>query len=307
MASRRRTSQQILAELKAEDDGLFTRPIGIWSLEKLATLLLYFGAFSNACRSAGGGYYVDGLSGPGVCRIKGAKQPPYRVWGSPLLALRTRPEFLRCILLDKNARTVEVLRARVAAYGERAGVYVGDVNLELARLIQEQVPRRAPCFCLFDPQGTELSWATISSVALTPGRTRKPELLILFPLRMGLLRLLTTKTRITPERRERLDSTFPSREWWTTYVARLEGEIDPARAKSSYLDLYCGGIKALGYRWVRSKPIKAPLGPAMGRQEMYDLVFATDHPTGDKIMQDVFQRPYALDFPVSEQPPLFEQ
>jgi len=305
LVSRRKTSHQILAELEAEDDGLFTRPIGTWSLEKLATLLLYFAAFSNACRSAGG-YYVDGLSGPGVCRIKGAKQPPYRVWGSPLLALRTRPEFLRCILLDKNARTAEVLRARVAAYSDRASVYEGDVNLELARLIQEQVPPRAPCFCLLDPQCTELSWAAVSSVALTPDRTRKPELLILFPLRMGLLRLLTTKRPISPGRRERLDSTFPSREWWTIYVARLEGKISPACANSRYLDLYCGGIKALGYRWVRSKPIKAQLGPGM-RREMYHLVFATDHPAGDKIMQDVFQRPYVLDFPVSGQPPLFEQ
>jgi len=307
LASRRKTSQQILAELEAEDDGLPTRPIGIWSLEKLATLLLYFRAFSNACRSAGGGYYVDGLSGPGVCRIKGAKQPPYRVWGSPLLALRARPEFVRCILLDKNVRTAEILRARVAAYGDRASVHEGDVNLELARLVREQVPPRAPCFCLLDPQGTELSWATVSSVALTPGRTRKPELLILFPLRMGLLRLLTTKRPVSPKRRERLDSTFPSREWWSTYVARLKGRISPARAKSRYLDLYCAGIKALGYRWVRSKPIKAPLGPGMGRQEMYNLIFATDHGAGEKIMQDVFQRPYVLDFPVSEQPPLFEQ
>lgn len=306
MASRRKTSQQILGELEAEDDGLFTRPIGTWSLEKLATLLLYFGAFSNACRSADGGYYVDGLSGPGVCRIKGAKQPPYRVWGSPLLALRTRPEFLRCILLDKNPRTVEILRARVADYGDRAGVHEGDVNLELARLIQEQVPPRAPCLCFLDPQCTELSWTAVRSVALTPDRTRKPELLILFPLRMGLLRLLTTKRPISPESREGLDSTFPSREWWTVYEARLEGKISPECANSRYLDLYCGGLKALGYRWVRSKPIKAQLGPGMRRQEMYHLVFATDHPAGDKIMRDVFQRPYVLDFPVSGRLPLFE-
>jgi hypothetical protein len=58
---------------------------------------------------------------------------------------------------------------------------------------------------------------------------------------------------------------------------------------------------------VRSKPIKAPLGPGMGRQEMYNLIFATDHGAGEKIMQDVFQRPYVLDFPVSGRLPLFEQ
>jgi len=39
---------------------------------------------------------------------------------------------------------------------------------------------------------------------------------------------------------------------------------------------------------------------------MYHLVFATDHEKGDKIMRDVFQRPYVLDFPVTARQPLFD-
>jgi three-Cys-motif partner protein len=306
LASRRKTSQQILAELKAEDDGLLTRPIGIWSLEKLATLLLYFRAFTTACGKAGGGYYVDGMAGPGICRLRGARPHPYLACGSPLIALRSQPQFQQCSFLEIDRRKVEALRARTAAYGGRAAVYQGDVNLDLSRLLRDQVPSRAPCFCFVDPQGIELSFDTISAVARTPGRRLKPELLVLFPLRMALLRILTVSRPVGLETEGRLDGAFGGHEWFEIYEARRKEHITVADAEVGYLELYCDKVRALGYRWVQSKAIVAPRAPGMRRQEMYHLVFATDHPAGDKIMQDVFQRPYVLDFPVSGRLPLFE-
>lgn len=307
MASRRKTSQQILAELKAEDDGLVTRPIGIWSLEKLATLLLYFRAFTTACGKAGGGYYVDGMAGPGICRLRGAWPDPYLAWGSPLLALRSRPEFQQCSFLEIDQRKVEALRARAAAYGGRAAVQQGDVNLDVRRLLEDQVPPRAPCFCFLDPQGIELCFETISAIASTPRRRLKPELLVVFPLRMALLRLLTLSRPIGSKTEARLNGAFGGHEWFKIYEARRNGDITRTHAKMEYLNLYCDKVRSLGYRWVRSKAIVAPRAPGTRRQEMYHLIFATDHPAGEDIMRDVFQRHYVLDFPVSRQPPLFEQ
>jgi three-Cys-motif partner protein len=306
LASRRKTSQQILAELKADDDGLLTRPIGIWSLEKLATLLLYFRAFTSACAKAGGGHYVDGMAGPGVCRLRETRPGPYLAWGSPLLALRSQPEFQQCTFLEVDHRKVEALRTRTAAYGERAIVCQGDVNSDLGRLLGDQVPPRAPCFCFLDPQGIELSFETISAVACTRGRRRKPELLVLFPLRMALLRLLTLSRPVGAELEERLHRAFGGREWLKIYNARREGQITATCARTEYLKLYCDKVRALGYAWVQSKAIVAPRAPGMRRQEMYHLIFATDHPAGQEIMRDVFQRPYVLDFPVSGRLPLFE-
>jgi three-Cys-motif partner protein len=306
LASRRKTSQQILAELEAEDDGLLTRPIGIWSLEKLATLLLYFRAFTTACGKASGGYYVDGMAGPGICRLRGARPHPYLACGSPLIALRTQPEFQQCTFLEIDRRKVEALRARTAAYGGRAAVYQGDVNLDLERLLRDQVPPRAPCFCFLDPQGIELSFGTISAVACTPGRRLKPELLLLFPLRMAILRLLTLSGPVGFETKERLNRAFGGEEWARIYEARRNGHIDAAAAEMRYLDLYCDKVRALGYGWVQSKAIVAPRAPGMRRQEMYHLIFATDHRAGQGIMQDAFQRHYVLDFPVSGRLPLFE-
>jgi three-Cys-motif partner protein len=302
----RMTSEEILAELRADDDGHLVRPIGIWSLEKLATLFLYFRAFSTACQSVGGGHYVDGFAGPGKCRVKNARPGPYYAWGSPLLGLRNSPSFERCTLLDIRASNVEALRARAASHGQKASIHCGDVNDELDRLVREQVPSGAPCFCLLDPQGIELAWSTVARVSKIPRRTRKPELLILFPLRMALLRLMTTQRAITPRMSERLDRTFGSHAWAAVHETRVAGQITPREAQLQYLEDYCSSLRNLGYGWVRWKAITAPRAPGLRRQEMYHLIFATDHEAGDKIMEDVFRRPYVLDFPVSAQHRLFE-
>jgi three-Cys-motif partner protein len=249
---------------------------------------------------------VDGFAGPGMCRVKNARPGPYYAWGSPLLGLRNSPAFERCTLLDIRPRNVEALRARALEYGQMSTIHCGDVNHELHRLVRELVPSGAPCFCLLDPQGIELAWSTIQRISQIPGRKRKPELLILFPLRMALLRLMTTQRAIRPEMSDRLDISFGSHEWATVHKARLDGQISPGEAQVQYLDEYCSGLRNLGYRWVRWKAITAPRAPGLPRQEMYHLIFATDHDAGDKIMEDVFRRPYVLDFPVSAQHRLFE-
>ena len=302
----RMTSEDILALLEAEDDGLVARPIGIWTLEKLATLLLYFRAFTNACVSVGGGFYVDGFAGSGLCRVKNAQIGSYHSWGSPSLALRTEPNFERAILLDIDAKNVETLRLRTQAYGTRVACHRGDANTDLANLIEQYVPPGAPCFCLLDPAGTELAWTTLEAIASIPRTSRKPELLVLFPLRMAILRLLTTRADVSPSMITKIDRLFGGHAWYSTYEARILEEISPVAAQAEYLRLYEDGLRELGYEWVRSKPVLAPRAAYQKRQEMYHLVFATDHPAGDEIMQDVFSRPYFLDFPISRQKPLFE-
>ena len=161
----------------------------------------------------------------------------------------------------------------------------------------------APCFCLLDPEGTELRWVTIQKVARVSGRRRKPELLILFPLQMGILRLMTVVSPMSRHHRRLVSSTFGSSSWSEIYEARLQGRLAPAEAKAQYVALYCANLRALGYRSAEPRVISAPARPGSARQERYYLVFATDHPDGERIMSGVFKRWYALD---PEQRPLFE-
>jgi three-Cys-motif partner protein len=137
---KRKSSQEILKDLEAEDDGLVTRTIGIWTLEKLAILHLYFHAFTTATGKASGGVCVDGLSGPGLCKVRRAIVPPRFVWGSPLLAARTTPSFGRCIFIEKNQTFAKALAARTDSYRDRVSVRARDVNQELARVMREDVP-----------------------------------------------------------------------------------------------------------------------------------------------------------------------
>ena len=121
----RRSDLDIFSQLASEPDDLHARPIGTWTLKKLAMLALYFDAFTKVCK--GRAYYVDGLSGPGKNRIRDAKPPfaNFHVWGSPLLALRTEPRFERCILIELRPGNVQALRLRTQAFGNRARVTQG--------------------------------------------------------------------------------------------------------------------------------------------------------------------------------------
>ncbi len=292
--------------MRADADSLPTRPVGIWSLEKLAIVMLYMRAFTTACKSAGGGFYVDGFAGPGLCSVRRAQQEPRFVWGSPLLALHTSPRFERCIFVESDAELAHTLAARAGAFRSRANVRQGDANVELPNIMRDSVPSRAPCFCLLDPEGTELEWKTLVAIAGTPDRRRKAEMLVLFPS-SSHLRLLPLRRAPDAANVERLDRFFPDDSWRSTYDRRCRRLITPDQAVIEYAKLYARGLRRdLAYKHVEPHPIKAPRSdqPGSRRRELYRLIFATDHDAGHDVMSDVFKRGYALDYPVTSMRPL---
>lgn len=304
MRRRARTDEDILQAMAAEPDGLDVRHIGVWSLRKLALLLMYFEGFTRACARAGGGYYVDGLAGPGMCRIRGATGTPEYVWGSPLLGLRTDPPFAQCLFVELSPPRARALDLRAKQFGGRAVVHQGDVNHTLVDIVREQVPAWAPCFCLLDPEGTELHWSTVSGLASVPRKRNKPEMLILLPLEMGILRLLTTSDVLSAGAEDAINRVFPNRGWWPVYRDRLTRRITPAQAKEQYLQIYCDGLRTLGYTYVEDVEVSAPTSPGGRRRKHYHLVFASDSETGERIMRYVMRRPLDMDFPVTGQPRL---
>lgn len=58
-------------------------------------------------------------------------------------------------------------------------------------------------------------------------------------------------------------------------------------AKKRIMDIYINGLKGLGYKqgFIYSRLIKSTLG-----RPLYDMIFATDHPLGAKIMKYVFDK-----------------
>lgn len=155
--------------------------------------------------------------------------------------------------------------------------------------MERYIPKTSPSFVLLDPEGAELEWATVRAIAdfrqpRWPGAQRlKAEMLILFPTE-GMNRMLPVEADIALHNEMRLNQFFPPQSHWReTWERRRSGEITPAEARERYVEGYKSGLDALGYRSVLSRSIERPGGGVV-----YHLVFATDHPAGETIMDDVF-------------------
>lgn len=223
-----------------------------------------------------------------------------------MLALRTQPGFERCWFVELDGKTADALASRTRPSARRSEVRVGDVNAWVPRIVREEVPPGAPCFCFLDPEATEVHWSTVSQVAHTPGRNKMPEILVNFPLEMAFQRLLTTQTPMDAASVAKADRFFPGPQWREVYEARLGGLITTQEANERYLNLYKRGLEGLGYKpdRIHSLLVKTPGQPGGKGHPLYHLVFASDDPKGSQIMEYVLKRQNWVDRLVMGQPPL---
>ena len=270
------------------DDHLPARDAGSWSLVKLELLAHYFPKFATACHSKAPEWNaVDGFAGPGINRIKTTGE---LVYGSPLLALRAKPEFSKVLMMDLDKGNIGALEQRTARYGDRAVVKQGDTNEQLLPLMDKELDPYAPCLVILDPEGSELEWTTIEQIARFRRGKHKAEQLILFSDSMGWIRELQTTGSMPMVRAEALERMFGSSEWANIWWKRCEGALTPKEAKDAYLGLYVAGLKKkLGYKTVLGVPVRR-----FGDQgaPLYHLIFATDHDAGDKIMSGILEIVY---------------
>lgn len=146
--------------------------------------------------------------------------------------------------------------------------------------VLNRVPVKAPAFAFLDPEGSELSWSTVKAIADHKRAAGKPkvEQLILLPVDMGFVRLMKTK----PDLVTRI---YGHDRWKAIHEDRQAGRITADGARTKYVQLYADGLRDLGYATVLDRQIARESG-----NPMYFLIFATDHPTGQKIMDWVFDR-----------------
>ncbi len=283
MPRRRRPPQEWLESLIAEPDGLPVRQTGIWTLHKLSTFLRYAEQFTLATRKAGGGQFVDAFAGPGLNKIRGSNEI---VYGSPLVALRVQPPFMRCLLLDQDPNAIAALRRRVQRFDGRAVVAVGEANSELLDVMRRALSPKAPTLCLLDPQGLELSFSTLRGVAAFREGLRKTEQLILFPLEMSLVRVKSVQQPISNDLAARLDEVYGTTQWRGVYAARRSGLLTPEDAMEAYFNLYRDQLFSLGYHYVLTAPVSRRGDTG---KRLYHLFFCTDDEAGRDIMEYVMR------------------
>lgn len=204
---------------------------GDWTAAKLEVLAKYLHSYTTALKDqpfrkayidafAGTGYRTlgrDDREHDGAALFPDLAEPAPQdlLDGSARLALKTTPPFDKYIFIERSHERCNQLMDLKAEFPERAAdiiVTEADANQEIQRLCQmDWRQRRAVLF--LDPYGMQVEWKTIEAVA----QTRAIDLWLLFPLGIGVNRLLTRSGDIPASWRQRLDRLLGAPDWYDEF------------------------------------------------------------------------------------------
>ncbi|MCP3957959.1 MAG: three-Cys-motif partner protein TcmP [bacterium] len=209
---------------------------GDWTTRKLEVLKGYLQSYttalkdkptpSNPFRKA----FIDAFAGTGYRDARrddietgqsllfpdlAGPEPQSLLDGSASLALQIEPAFDKYIFIERSPKRCAALEALRTEFPTRAaGIEVrpGDANAEIQNLCSKDwSSHRAVLF--LDPYGMQVEWATIESIA----RTKAIDLWLLFPLGIGVNRLLTKSGKIPEQWRRRLDLLLGTEDWYDEF------------------------------------------------------------------------------------------
>jgi three-Cys-motif partner protein len=235
-------------------DGFLARAGGSWTWTKLGYLRKYAKAFMvamGAKRDAGRWHelvFLDLLCGPGIDIIDGGEE----VDGSPLIALKTTPQFNRLYLGDLQRANIAALRRRIPSSElPRVDLKQGDCH-DRAKSIVASLPPRTLGLAFVDPQGLEVRFSLFETLAARP-----IDILYLFPSGIGIKRNLSLFAK---QAESLMDDLMGNRDWRKLAVARqLVGEQVDIRAADKttqvWVHAFCERMKGLGYLYSGAAPV----------------------------------------------------
>jgi len=219
---------------------------GEWTTKKLEVLGKYLRAYTTALRDKPTPArrfklaYIDGFAGSGRRRpsidrdgVADGQHPLFEepdstgapqslLDGSARLALRVDPPFDSYIFIERSlehVRRLEALREEFPERADRIRVLQNDANEEIQRLCARRwTDHRAVLF--LDPYGMQVDWRTLEAIA----QTRAIDLWLLFPLWMGVNRVLTQDGNISPAWRQRLDAVLGTTNWYGEFYTVIRSE-----------------------------------------------------------------------------------
>jgi three-Cys-motif partner protein len=254
-----------------------------WTRNKLEILGGYLSAFNQA--SAGKSserIYIDLMAGEPFNRDAQTRQ---EFDGSARLALSASPEFTRLAFCELPTKAA-VLRADLQGRfpGRLFRVYPGDCNETIDRVLADLGPWKwAPTFAFADQHAAEIHWDTLCKLADFRAGPRKAEIW-----------LLTSPAETVPgvagsnaaAFADRVDALYGNRNWRRIQAAREAHVISAAEYRDEMVNLMRWRLEnSLGYQMTARIPMRMPSG-----MPIYDMIFATDHPVGNKIMTHLYRR-----------------
>jgi three-Cys-motif partner protein len=275
-------------DYRLASDGLIARVSGAWARGKLSYLDDFVPPALKATETKMQRYYVDLFAGPGL-NIE--KETGEEFHGSPLRALQLTAvreqqlRFTHAYLVNKSRKCNEALRARVHRAMDEGGITMpkkhaqflaADANQVVGRILRE-IHTDAYVFLVADIERPS-HWPWSSVRALHSQGHRSIDLYLLFPLHMAINRMIAYKTEATEASASALTTFFGTEQWRDVAAERFTGSQSP-RLRERILELYVGRLRDEG--WAHVKVVREIR--RSGQQELYRMIFATNHPAGDRI------------------------
>jgi len=188
--------------------------------------------YRDARRDDGGGSTSQALLLPDLADVA----PQALLDGSARLALKTQPRFDRYVFIERSPERCVQLALLKQEFPDLAAdiqIRQGDANAEIQQLCaKDWSAHRAVLF--LDPYGMQVDWTTVEAIA----HTKAIDLWILFPLGIGVNRLLTKSGDIPDSWRHRLNVLLGTEAWYDEFyrserTLTLFGEAEERVVKAS--------------------------------------------------------------------------
>jgi three-Cys-motif partner protein len=284
---------------------------GDWTTEKLERVRKYLRAYTTIFASNERARrltttYVDAFAGSGsrlASKTHGSSvlgfdeliEPDNQAFlkGSARIALEVEPAFRQYLFIEKAPERVQELERLKHDFPNKASritIEQADANSYLARWCDSVDWRHNRAVVFLDPYGMQVDWNVIQAI----GQTRAIDMWMLFPLGMGVNRLLTRREPPPTEWAGALTRIFGTDSWQDAFyptrtVRTLFGEEEHRDKQADF--------EAIGRFFVeRLKTVFAAVAesPLLLRNSknspLYMLCFAAENPTASKIARDVLRR-----------------
>lgn len=265
-------------------DGVPARDAGLWAKEKLDFLDEFGPPALAATKKKRDRIFLDLFAGPGLNVVPetGEEFPgsPMRV--ATLTAPRDpRTHFTRGIFcnLDEDCHTA--LRQRLGALQADGRCVVPKMDCQLCdsnaavEALLDTIDPAAYIFAFADIEGVQqLPWSTIQELRR---RHRSVDLYVLVPVEMSFNRL----TGMDPEHRARHADALTryfGHDRWKPITDEWRTDAQGLRIRRELLDLYCDSLRA---HWSHVEVVE--VGRFGGNRLLYRMVFASNHPAGQRI------------------------
>ncbi len=262
---------------------------GPWTEQKLDCVTEYLNAYQKIMRQRSYKYtYIDAFAGMGYRGQKDSDVPEIiRLAGSARRALEVKQPFLNYIFIEADKNSFLELKKLKDEFPKHNIEFVNkDANESVKSICNETDWNKNRALVFLDPYGMNVEWTTIELIA----HTEAIDMWILFPIGMGINRLLKNDGNIPISHRKKLDQFFGRSDWFDEFyqLARqgsLFSENDELEKRDDIFaeieQYFIGCLKNI-FPFVAKNPL--PLYNSK-KSLMYLLCFAAGNPNAPKALK----------------------